>query len=383
MELASKTSLPSEDLEHFLAHTRDLWEDLRGKRIFVTGATGFFGMWLLETFCYANDQLNLGAELVGLSRNPEAFAEKAPHLVKHPAITMHRGDVRDFDFPYPFSSPEKTGVPPFAESLDSSKGKLLKKKQAAQVNGGGFPKGKFSHVIHAGTTSSAPVPDLEMLDTIIGGTRRTLDFSLACGAERFLFVSSGAVYGKLPSDVAHVSENYLGAPDVMNSVSAYGEGKRAAELLCAIAHQEHGMKTTIARCFAFVGPHLPLDAHFAIGNFVRDGLAGKTILLKSSGASRRSYLYAADLAVWLWTILFKGEVCFPYNVGSNEGVTVKELAEKVASILGQSVSIEKDASQQQTNYVPDTSRAEKELHLKNNFTLEVSIDNYVSWTNNK
>ena len=376
-------SLLSEDLEHVLAHTRDLWEDMRGKRIFVTGATGFFGMWLLETFCYANDQLELGAELVGLTRNPETFAAKAPHLAKHPAITMYRGDVREFDFPYPFSTPEKTEVLPFAESLDSSKGKLLKKKQAAQVNGSGFPEGKFSHIIHAGTTSSAPVPDLEMLDTIISGTRRTLDFAVACKAERFLFVSSGAVYGKLPTNISHVSENYQGAPDVMNSASAYGEGKRVAELMCAIAHQEYGLQTTIARCFAFVGPHLPMDAHFAIGNFVRDALAGRPILLKSSGASRRSYLYAADLAVWLWTILFKGEACFPYNVGSNEGVTVKELAEKVAGILGQPVNIENDASQQQTNYIPDTSRAEKELHLKNNFTLEASINKYVSWANNK
>lgn len=176
-------------------------------------------------------------------------------------------------------------IPSFAESLDSSKGKLLKKKQAAQVNGSGFPEGNFSHIIHAGTTSSAPLPDLEMLDTIISGTRRTLDFSLACGAKRFLFVSSGAVYGELPSEVAHVSENYLEAPEVMNSASAYGQGKRVPELLCAIAHQEYGLQTTIIRYFAFVGPHLPMDA-------------------------------------------------------------VKELAEKVGSLLGQSVNIEKDASQQ-------------------------------------
>ncbi|MEI6323712.1 MAG: NAD(P)-dependent oxidoreductase, partial [bacterium] len=215
-----------------LTHTRPLWEQLRGKRIFVTGATGFFGIWLLESFAYANKELGLGAELMGLSRDPDAFYLKVPHLAGVSSIVLHQGDVRTFE----------------------------------------FPDGSFSHVIHAGTTSSVPVPPLEMLDTITQGTRRTLDFAVSAGAKKFLFVSSGAVYGKQPPDITHIPETYAGAPDPMDlrPVSIYGEGKRVGELLCSIYHQEHGLETTIARCFAFVGPHLPLDAHFAIGNFIRD-----------------------------------------------------------------------------------------------------------------
>jgi nucleoside-diphosphate-sugar epimerase len=316
--------LPKEDLGHVLEQTRPLWEALRGGRLFVTGATGFFGIWLLETFAHANRELGLGAELVGLSRNPGAFFNKAPHLKGDTSIRLHQGDVRDFE----------------------------------------FPLGDFSHVIHAGTTSSAPVPPAEMLDTIIQGTRRTLDFAVTAKAKRFLFVSSGAVYGKQPPEMTHIPESYPGAPDTMNPASAYGEGKRVGELLCSIYNQSHGLETTIARCFAFVGPHLPLDAHFAIGNFIRDAMQGKEIQVKD-GTPYRSYLYAADLAIWLWTILFKGEACHPYNVGSDEAISIADLAEMVTLILGGTVFPSRlmlDAAF--SRYVPSVDRVRSELELR-------------------
>jgi dTDP-glucose 4,6-dehydratase len=333
--------LPKEDLEHVLAHTCPLWEHLRGGRIFVTGATGFFGVWLLESFAFANKSLELGAKLVGLSRDPDAFYAKVPHLAHEGSISFQRGDVRDFD----------------------------------------FSQGSFTHVIHAGTTSSAPVPPSEMLDTIIRGTKRTLEFAVAAGAKRFLFVSSGAVYGKQPPEMTHIPETYLGSPDPMDPNSAYGEGKRVGELLCAIALKEHGLETTIARCFAFVGPHLPLDAHFAIGNFIRDAMKGEPIKVKD-GTPCRSYLYAADLAVWLWTILFKGEACHPYNVGSDKGIIIAELAQTVASELGGSVASSTSAlkfSSPATRYVPDVSRIEKELGLATVIKLSDSLQRVAVW----
>jgi len=324
--------LPQKDLEHVLRHTLPVWERLRGGRLFVTGATGFFGIWLLETFAHANSSLNLGASLVGLSRNPEAFFSKVPHLARESSITLHRGDVRDFE----------------------------------------FPEGAFTHVIHAGTTSSAPVPPAEMLDTITGGTKRTLDFAVASGAKRFLFVSSGAVYGKQPPELTHIPETYAGAPDPMDPNSAYGEGKRVGELLCSMVHQEHGLETSIARCFAFVGPHLPLDAHFAIGNFIRDAMRGEPIKVKN-GSPYRSYLYAADLAIWLWTILFKGASCHPYNVGSDQEITIADLAQTVASILGGFFAPPTSQLIASSIYVPCVDRARSELDLRNWVPFDESI----------
>jgi dTDP-glucose 4,6-dehydratase len=167
----------------------------------------------------------------------------------------------------------------------------------------------------------------------------------------------------------------------MEPNSAYGEGKRAGELLCSIAHKEHGLETTIARCFAFVGPHLPLDAHFAIGNFIRDAMKGEPIKVKD-GTPYRSYLYAADLAIWLWTILFKGDACHPYNVGSDQEITIAELAQIVASALGGSVASSTSPLKFRspvTRYVPYVSRIGKELGLATAIKLSDSLQRVAVW----
>jgi nucleoside-diphosphate-sugar epimerase len=328
--------LPKEDLEHVLEQTRPLWEQLRGGRVFVTGSTGFFGSWLLETFAHANSSLNLGASLVGLSRDPAAFYVKVPHLVGESSITLQRGDVRDF----------------------------------------GFPEGTFTHVIHAGTAPGALISGDEMLDTIVRGTERTLEFAVSAGANRFLFVSSGAVYGKQPSEMTHIAETYQLKLDPADSNYAYAHGKRLGEELCVAAHQKHGLEATIARCFAFVGPHLPLDAHFAMGNFIRDAMRGEPIRVKD-GSPYRSYLYAADLAIWLWTILFKGKPCHPYNVGSDQQITISQLAETIASVLGGSVhsipTLTLPPATSPSRYVPEIRRIMSELELAEPIKLYESI----------
>jgi nucleoside-diphosphate-sugar epimerase len=328
------------DLDHILQHTDGLWEPLRGQNIFVTGGTGFYGRWLLESFAHVNDSLGLGAKLVVLSRDPEAFAAKAPHLGRHAAIKFVRGDIRNFT--------------------------------AAEVRSqlGPTAPEQFRFVIHAATesTGNMNVEDpLRMIETIGQGTRAALEFAVATGAKRFLLTSSGAVYGRQPSDMTHVPETYLGGPDPLSVSSSYAESKRMAELLCASYYRQHGLEPLITRGFAFVGPFLPLDAHFAIGNFIRDALRGGPIAVNGDGTPYRSYLYAADLAIWLWTILLKGQPCRAYNVGSEDAHTIHDLAKVVAKVCGGGpvqVKEKPDPAKPPHRYVPSCRRAVEELGLQ-------------------
>jgi nucleoside-diphosphate-sugar epimerase len=337
------SKLPIEDLEHVLHHTRDLWADLRGKQLFITGGTGFFGRWILETFTYANDRLALDASAVVLTRNPNTFRAKAPHLAERDNVKLLQGDVRDFN----------------------------------------FPDGDFSHIIHAGTTSSAPVEPLEMFETIVQGTRRVLDFAATHNTNKFLFVSSGAVYGKQPPEIRHIPEDYCGAPDPRQSNSAYGEGKRAAELLSILMANRYGFETKIARCFAFVGPHLPLDAHFAIGNFIRDTLENKPIHIQGDGTPHRSYLYAADLAIWLWTVLFRGKSGKAYNVGSDLAISISELGMLIKEVLNGNEDLKIDRepipNQLAERYIPLIQSALSDLQLKPHIDLTSSIKKTADW----
>jgi len=336
----------AEDLDNILTHTRDLWEELRDQRIFITGGTGFFGCWLLESFAWANDKLNLNAEALVLTRNYESFLKKAPHLANNPAIKFHIGDVRDFE----------------------------------------FPDGQFPFVIHAATEASAKLNEenpLLMWDTIIEGTRHTLDFARHAGTKKFMLTSSGAVYGKQPPELTHIPEEYTGAPDLANLNSAYGEGKRAAEMLCTMYAKMYCIQSKIARCFAFVGPYLSLDIHYAIGNFIRDALKGGPIEVKGDGTPYRSYLYAADLAIWLWTILFRGESCLPYNVGSDRDVTIKQLADIVANTFEpvRQVKINQKhvAGEPTERYVPSISRTSSSLGLRVHVDVEKAIKKSLIW----
>jgi dTDP-glucose 4,6-dehydratase len=267
------------------------WAALRGGRVLITGGTGFFGQWLVETLAHASATLGLVARATVLTRDPARALARAGRAAPPPGVEYVRGDVRALDL-----------------------------------------AGEFDWCVHAATDASptlnAEAPE-EMLSTVVDGTRAVLAFARRQPLRGLLLCSTGAVYGPQPADVPHVTEDYLGGPDVMDPGQAYAEGKRVAELAGAVAARR-GMPVTVARCFAFVGPFLPLDAHFAVGNFIRDRLAGGPIAVAGDGTAVRSYLHAADLAVWLWTILTHGTAGRAYNVGSERAVSIHELARVVA-----------------------------------------------------
>ena len=337
--------LPEEDLQHIFNHTADLWEEVRNKSIFITGGTGFFGIWLLESFLYANTRAGLNAEMVVLTRSMDGFYQRYPHLRNVNGFSLLDGDVTNFTF------------------------------QDKDI--------KF--IIHAASGGTAILNDKEhgsIVKTSADGTRHVLDFASECKGVKVLYTSSGAVYGRQPHEITHVSEDYPGAPDTMSAKSTYGELKRYCELLSTLYSTQHHFDVKIARCFAFVGPYLPLQSNYAIGNFIYDVLHNRQIIIQGDGTPHRSYLYSSDLTIWLWTILFKGKTLFPYNVGSDDDLSIYELADRVRNLTNPVLEIKVSQSSQNKyveRYVPSIQRAFADLGLKPIISLNDSILKTVQW----
>jgi dTDP-glucose 4,6-dehydratase len=311
---------------------------LSNKHLFITGGTGFFGKWLLEAIQAANLHLQANIKVTILSRDADKFKRQFPRL-SH-GIQFIQGDILTVE----------------------------------------FPRAHYDYLIHAATEASATLnkenPTL-MLQTIVSGMERVLNFARSNRIAKTLFTSSGAVYGPQPTNMDFISEDYSGAPDPTSSLSAYGEGKRVAELMGCLYARETGLHFTIARCFAFSGPYLPLDGTYAIGNFVADIQAGREIRMTGDGSPRRSYLYGADLAIWLLTILECGQSGQAYNVGSDDWITIKDLAAMVKSNKSKTNDTRKDSApnSQASRYVPSIQKAKTQLGLVPWTNLALSIEN--------
>jgi dTDP-glucose 4,6-dehydratase len=336
----------AEDLNFILKHAGPCLEQLREKKIFITGGTGFFGTWLLESFTWANRQLQLNAKATVLTRNIKSFRAKAPNLAMSNDVEFIIGDIRSFQY-----SPEK-----------------------------------FDYIIHAATESGSALNEndpTELLDSIVEGTKNIIEMAVKTNCHKLLFTSSGAVYGPQPAELTNIPETFQGSVDPLIASSAYAEGKRVAELLSVLAESKYGLRTSIARCFTFIGPHLPLDSHFAIGNFIRDGLTGGPLKIAGDGTTRRSYFYTADLMIWLWTILFNGRSSTAYNVGSEDSISIKEAAECVSLALPTrpeiTIAKEPDPKAAISQYVPSTKLAQSELGLIQRVTLQEALARTIDW----
>ncbi|MGA8172181.1 MAG: NAD-dependent epimerase/dehydratase family protein [Methylocystis sp.] len=334
-----------QDLDVIVDLAREDLLELDGNQLFMTGGTGFIGCWFLETLHHAESRLGLRLRTTILTRGIELFRTKAPHLAGNPSFTFVNGNIIDFD----------------------------------------FPDGEFTHIIHAAADASAKLnaeDPLRMFDTVTTGTNRALQFAIARKAKRFLQLSSGAVYGLQPPEVDHIDEAWMGAPDCQAPVNAYAEAKRAAEMLCAIHAKQFGLEISIARIFAVLGPYQTLDAHFAAGNFINDAIHGRPIVVNSDGRASRSYLYAGDLVVWLLRLLARGKPGRAYNVGSDEAVTIGELAARVAALIGNgdyTILGAPDLGWNPGRYTPSTNAIERDLGVARTVSLDEAIRRTAIW----
>lgn len=323
----------NEALESQIQLSPTLTERLDGRDVLLTGGTGFFGKWLLMAL------RRTAARVLLLSRSPETFQDANPELL-WPSLDFIKGDIRDFR----------------------------------------VPRGRaFDYVIHGAT----PVDEKldrenphEMRSIIIDGTQNLLS-ELRGGSPdcKVLFISSGAVYSHQTDAALGISESHACIP-----ATAYGKGKLDAERMVLAS----SLTGVIGRCFAFVGPYLPLDSPFAAANFLRDALAGCSIVVRGDGKAIRSYMYTADLAEWLVALLVQGAEGEIYNVGSPLPVAIADLAREVALLQGSNSSVSilglaTPGGAASPQYVPDVSKAGRDLGLSCRVSLCEALQRTLDW----
>ncbi len=344
--MVKASPIVAQDVERVVQLVGNSLTRLLGKRVFITGGTGFLGTWLIETLAWFNTQCDRSCQIDVLTRHPENFARKAPHLAERTDIHLLAGDVQRFD----------------------------------------YPDRAYDFIIHAaapaepGASQSEP---FEVADTIVEGTRRVLGLAARKTPEGFLFVSSGAVYGRQPPDLSHMPEDYPGGPILNSSRAVYGEAKRYAEMLCVLYRKRFNVPLRIARPFALIGPYQDLESGFAVTDFIRDGLRGLPLRIRGDGTTIRSYYYAADCAAALFKILLDAPLGRVYNVGSDEPVTILTLAEKVAAVLGSQSSLIVEQPPQPgrppARYVPAICLGKTEIGLDVWTSLDEALQRTIDW----
>jgi dTDP-glucose 4,6-dehydratase len=279
--------------------------------------------------------------IIVMSRSPENFRNKYPEFYGHSWLKFCKGDVMHLS---------------------------------------SFPKStQFTHLMHAATDSASrdKYTNLERHDQIVYGTRNALEYSVKNNIGRFLFISSGAVYGK-NTQYDTLDEDLLIGANPLQSKNAYSVAKYEAEHLCTLYGEMYNIEYVVARCFTFIGSDLVHAPNFAIVNFISDALWSKEIVVKGDGLACRTYLYQDDLAYWLKVILIHGLSGQAYNVGSDEVVSISELAYLVRDLVspGKLVRIlgkQKERDVKIDRYIPNITKANFELGLNVEITLEDSI----------
>ena len=343
--------LPQSDLEYAILATKEFFQKAQNEHFFLTGCTSFFGKWLIESLLWANSLSSLNTTITVLSRAPELFLNAMPHLKDVKGLYFVKGDI-------------------------------------ASLANNHINSNNISYIIHAANllndrTTEWPQKHME---TAVVGIKNIMELAKRCNCKGVLFTSSGGVYR---NDFAPIRngkaflEGQNMAFDMLCEPYVYGITKRFIESYATAIGTASGIRTILARCFSFVGPYMPLHSSQALGNFICDVLAGQDVCIKGDGTPIRTYMYGADLVVWLLTLLFKGQHGVPYNVGSKEPISIKQAAEEIVSaselslavkILGQPI-----VGNAPDCYIPDVSRAENAFNLSCKFSFSESITRTLCW----
>ncbi len=334
-----KFSLLNEDLEYIISNFD--FNCFKNTTIFVTGANGFLGIWLIESLLYANLNSNLSLNIYALSRSEEAFYKKYAHLKQCSELKIIEGTVTEFALSAP----------------------------------------KLDYIIHAANLpfDNTPYWATRHLNYALNGTNKILRIAKEYAVKSVLFASSGAVYNNfLEQNTGLIKEEDYIAD--ISSAQVYGTGKIISEQLMKDFWDTEKIPMAVARCFALAGAYLSLEK-FALGNFIKNALHKQSINIAGDGQATRSYLYGSDLVVYLLTILTQVNGFQVYNVGSERAISMEALAKYIAKEYNIDIHIEgkQDFGDAPVCYVPSTAKLQEHFVLNEPLPLETIISKMYIW----
>jgi len=317
---------------------------LKNQSIYITGAGGFIGSWLLELINCLNDELNFNINVVATSRNWNYVKQHRPHLCKN--LTLLEVDVMN-----PFDIPEEC-----------------------------------QWIIHLAATPDKSVHasnPLSVVHTITQGTNNLLEAaSRVSNVQKIIYLSSGQIYGAQTDGVDVIDEKQFFPSDCTSIFGCYIQAKRMAENLCQIYRSQMRLPISILRPFAFVGPYQILNKPWVMNNFIRDALSGNKINIEGNPNTVRSYMYPSDMAYWILSYMVNSQDGDVLNLGSEQGSSLSDIATLVAKNFNKNISIETTINADSlllSRFVPNISKAKQEYGLDITIDLEMAIQKTLAW----
>ena len=294
-------SLYIEDINYIVG--LDLpWEKLQGKSVLLSGATGLVGSFLVDVLL----SKEIDCTVYALGRNEEKAKAR---------FSKWSNDEHLIFIPYDINKP-------------------LARDDLGTVD----------YVLHMASNTHPMQYSTDPIGTIttnIIGVQNMLEFAVEHHAARFAFTSSNEIYGENRGDVETFAEDYCGYINSNTMRAGYPESKRCGEALCQAYKAQKGLDVVIPRFTRSYGPTMLMTDTKAISQFIRKGISGEDIVLKSAGTQYYSYTYVADAVSGLLYVLLKGESGEAYNIADERSdIMLKDLAAIIAGIAGKQVVFE-------------------------------------------